>query len=99
MNINSAPISWDDFQATIISLLEKDYSDYGTSIYDWDEDDERERTVYMIQNDESYPKVEGSTFNVYYKYNYLKDKTELNRKVKKGPDEILPATSWREIPW
>lgn len=95
IRINSAPISWDDFQATIINLLEKDYSSYGTSIYDWKEGDERERTVYMAIDDEAYPKVEGSIPNVYYMYSYSKDKTELNRKVKNGPDDILPATPWR----
>lgn len=92
--MNSAPISADDFQATILSILEKDYSEYGTSIYDWNEEDERERTVYMPMIDEEYPAVEGSVFNVYYKYSYFGDKKELNQKVANGPEEVLPAASW-----
>ena len=99
MLLNSAPISWDDFQATILKIIGRDYSEYGTSIYDWKEGDQRERSVYMIQNDDAYPVVEGSTFNVYYKYMYLTDKEELDQKVKNGPDEVLPATPWQKIPW
>lgn len=94
MQINGAPISLDDFQATILNIIGKDYEAYGTSIYDWSEGDNRDRTVYMRGNDEAYPNVEGSAFNVYYKYTYSTDKNELNKKVEQGPDEIVPATPW-----
>ena len=94
VQINEAPISLDDFQATILDILGKDYSEYGSSIYDWTAGDIRERTVYMRVNDEKYPAVEGSSFNVYYQYNYRTDREELNRKVEAGPENILPATPW-----
>lgn len=94
MQVNAAPVSLDDFQATILDIMGKDYSQYGTSIYDWKEGNTRERTVYMRMNDEAYPAVEGSSFNVYYQYSYSTDKEELNRKVEEGPEKILPATPW-----
>lgn len=94
--VSTAPISLDDFQATVLSVIGEDYSEYGTSIFDWEEGVQRERSVYMRMTDEDYPDVEGSSWNVYYKYKYLLDKNELNTKISQGPEEILPATPWRE---
>lgn len=94
MQTNSAPISLDDFQATILSVLDCEYDGYGTSIFDWEAGDTRERSVYMRISNEDYPEVPGSSFNVYYGYTYTTDKTELNEKIAAGPDEILPATPW-----
>lgn len=91
---NTAPISLDDFQATILDILGKDYSGYGTSIYDWNEGSLRDRTVYMRVEDDDYPAVTGSSFNVYYEYHYTTDREELNRKVEEGPAAVLPATPW-----
>lgn len=83
---NSAPISADDFQATILSILEEDYAAFGTSIYDWHGEDTRERSVF-------YPQAEDST-HYFYRYTYLTDKNELNQKVANGPQEKIPATTW-----
>ena len=91
---NSSPISLDDFQATIMELIGEDCDEFGTSIFDWNEEDERLRTVYMRMNDDNYPTVQGSAFNVYYGYSYKTDKNELNKNVEDGPDEILGATPW-----
>ena len=49
----------------------------------------------MRQNDDNYPAVEGSSFNVYYAYNYSTNKEELEKTVDDGPDDIIPATPWR----
>ncbi len=92
--VNEAPISLDDMQATILSLAGEDYSAYGTSIFDWNADDVRERTVYMRENDEQYPEVQGSSFNVYYQYTYVGKRNNLNERVEQGPDDIVPATPW-----
>lgn len=94
MQVNKAPISLDDFQATILDIIGKDYSHHGTSIYDWTEGSTRERTVYMRMENDDYPAVEGSSFNVYYQYSYSTDKEELNQKVEEGPEAVLPATPW-----
>lgn len=95
LQINSAPISLDDFQATILNILGLDYSEYGTSIYDWKENEYRERSVYMRQEDNAFPSVQGSPFNVYYKYTYFKDKEELNTLILNDVKETIPATPWR----
>ena len=92
--VNEAPISLDDMQATILSLAGEDYSAYGTSIFDWNADDARESTVYMRWNDEQYPEVQGSSFNVYYQYTYVGKRNNLNERVEQGPDDIVPATPW-----
>lgn len=47
LQVNSAPISHADFVPTILSYLGEDYSEYGTSIYDWKEGDRRKRTVHL----------------------------------------------------
>lgn len=96
MLVNKAPISADDFQATILNLLDLDDSDFGTSIFAWKEGDKRTRTVYMRTVDDNYPDVQGSGFNVYYMYSYVKDKAELNAKINAGPEAILPATTWKQ---
>jgi hypothetical protein len=92
---NTAPVSLDDMQATILSVIGEDYTDYGMSIFDWKEEEQRERTVYMRMTDDNYPDVSGSAWNVYYKYTYMTDKDELNQKINQGPEEIVPATPWR----
>lgn len=95
MQVNSSPISADDFQATILSILDQNYSDYGTSIFDWNEEDIRERKVYMRMNDTNLPEVQGSSFNAYYGYSYSTNKKEVVTKIEESiPDEILPATPW-----
>ena len=43
MLVNSSPVSHDDFMATIMDIIEEDYSKYGTSIYDYKEGDIRPR--------------------------------------------------------
>lgn len=54
----SAPVAQDDIMPTILDILGEDYSDYGTTVFDWEEGDVRVRTTrvwgYMTQ----YPDVE-----------------------------------------
>ena len=94
MVFSSAPVSFDDFQASILNYVGVDYKEFGTSFDDWNDGDERDRTVYMRMSDDNYPEVKGSSFNVYYGYKYKTDKEELRKTVDDGPDEILPATPW-----
>lgn len=94
MPVNAAPISLDDFQATIMSVIGCEGDKFGKSIFDWQEGDIRERTVYMRMNDESMPEVAGSYFNAYYGYTYKTDKEELNEKTGQDPEIIKSATPW-----
>lgn len=70
MQINSAPVSLDDLQATILEIMgEEDPSLYGTSIYQWQENSERSR--------ESWFSAEG--FQI---YTYDTNREELLDKIK-----------------
>lgn len=92
MPVNTAPISHDDFQATILALAGQDCSEFGTSIFDWQPGQERERTLYIREKDDNYPTLRGNdAFNVFYKYTYTTDGTELAEKYAAGPEEILQA--------
>ena len=58
METTSAPVSQEDIMPTILDVLGEDYSDYGTTVFDWSESDHRIRCTrvwgYMTQ----YPDVD-----------------------------------------
>lgn len=95
VEVNSAPISYSDFQATILELIGKNDGSFGTSFYDWTEGQTRRRVVYKWAVDETRPKVETSTPNVHYGYVYYKDAEELRQHIlTDGPDYIETANTW-----
>jgi hypothetical protein len=69
--INSAPISSEDFIPTILDIIDQDYSKYGTSIFDWNDGDSRERQSYFPNNG----------FDV---ITYTGDRNDLSQKAKDG---------------
>ncbi len=69
MKVNSSPISYDEFQATILCLAGLDYSDYGETIFDWNDGDIREREWWTPE--------EG--YNV---YTYTGNRDDLVEKMK-----------------
>ncbi len=90
--INSAPVSYEEFQATILSLAGCKDESFGKSFFDWKEGDERERIIYFRLVDDNYPPVKGSNFNLYHGYKYYKDEDELLEHIKQDePDFIIPA--------
>ena len=90
----SAPVAQEDIMPTILSILGEDYSDYGTTIYDWNEGDYRVRTTrvwgYMTQ----YPDVEWignldqwdaaangfERYNVFGVFHYVGDRNTILNK-------------------
>lgn len=96
MEINSAPISHDDLLPTIVDIIGGDYTEYGTSIFDWKDGDRRERTYSGRDWMEGYPEVKGGLdANVYKEYIYFTDGEELREKVMNDKyDNIQPATPW-----
>lgn len=58
MRVTSAPVAQEDIMPTILYLLGEDYSDYGTTIFDWYEGDYRMRTTHVWGYMTSYPEVE-----------------------------------------
>lgn len=62
IQINSSPIDAIDFQPTILSVIGEDYTEYGTSIFDWNEGDIRERVRSTITPDDYYFNMYGHTY-------------------------------------
>jgi len=93
--INSAPISYLDFQATILELIGQNDGSFGTSFFDWVSGQKRRRVVYEWGYDETRPPVETSGPNVHFGYVYYKDAEELREHIlADGPDYIETANSW-----
>jgi len=84
MDENAAPISHDDFPGTLLSIIGGDYSQYGTSIYDWNEGDKRQRTCSVVSRDtllypvgSSYSDKGTGAHNVWKTYTYTGDGDDL----------------------
>lgn len=71
MQITSAPISHDDFQATILTCIGQDTTGYGTSVFDWKDGDQRTREYWFPAD-----RVVGGTSG-FYVYSYDTDRYEL----------------------
>ena len=54
----SAPVAQEDILPTILDVLGEDYSDFGTTFFDWDEDDRRIRCTRVWGYMRQYPEVE-----------------------------------------
>lgn len=78
MKISTAPISEEDFQATILNLTElnqyNEDNSFGKSIFEFKDDEVRERTVYFKESD-----------NKYAGYTYNTNREELLQLLKTGP--------------
>lgn len=76
MQVTNAPISLDELLPTISLFITGDYEYLGKSIYDFSEEEARERTLYMRALDNAYPSVkryDGASnmgSNVYRLYTY-----------------------------
>lgn len=94
--VNNAPISHLDYLATIAEAVGVDYSEYGQSVHDFSEDEERERTVWLRTYDQNYPSVQcytGDKYghdNVYYGYTYTGNIEDLLKQTETGPSIIEP---------
>lgn len=71
MQITSAPISHDDFQATVLTCIGQDDTGYGTSVFDWKEGDQRTRE-YWFPADRVVDGARG-----FYVFSYETDRYEL----------------------
>lgn len=91
--INHAPVSYQDFQATILELIGHNDGSFGTSFFDWHEGDERRRVLWHRLMLSNYPKIEGCNFNAWRGYVYYKDAEELRIHIDRdGPDFEMAAT-------
>ena len=88
---NSAPISHTDFPGTILHAIGADYSQYGTSIYDWNEGDKRERQCSVVGRDaNTYPLVPCysdlglGSHNFWKTFTYTGDNDDLMKVIKRN---------------
>ncbi len=94
--VTNAPASFKEFLPTIAGAAGLEASLYGQTIYDFSQDEQRERTVWLRVFDADYPTVpcytgdkDGSA-NVYYGYTYTGDIEDLLRQTEEGPSVIEP---------
>ncbi|MCM1049371.1 MAG: hypothetical protein NC433_13205 [Clostridiales bacterium] len=94
--ITNAPLSFNEFMPTLAKAAGLDASTYGQTIYDFSQDELRERTIWLRMYDENYPAVEcytgdkAGSENVYYGYTYIGDIEDLLRITEEGPSIIKP---------
>ncbi len=80
--MTNAPISHCDLLPTVAQMAGLDYEKYGNSIFDFSQDQQRERTLWLRQEDPAYS--EGA----YYCYTYTGDILALITQIDEGPTEI-----------
>jgi len=94
---NAAPISHTDFAGTLLHVIGGDYSQYGTSIFDWKAGDARTRQCGVVNRDTllyplvtSYSDLELGSHNCWQTYTYTGDGQELMKVQKRGKYELVP---------
>ncbi len=80
--VTNAPISHCDLLPTVAQMAGMDHTKYGKSIYDFQQDEQRERTIWVRTKDPDYPE------DVYYCYTYTGDILALITQIDAGPTVI-----------
>ncbi|MCM1263049.1 MAG: LTA synthase family protein, partial [Butyrivibrio sp.] len=94
--ITNAPISFREFMPTIAKAAGLDNSAYGQTIYDFSQDELRERTIWIREYDNDYPTLpyytgeKDGNANVYYGHTYTGDIGDLLRIIDEQPSVIEP---------
>lgn len=92
--VTNAPVSHCDLLPTIAQTAGLEYTKYGNSIFDFSQDELRERSFWLRKEDEAYPEShhyaggKKGNENVYYKYTYEGDLLSLITQIDEGPTEI-----------
>lgn len=95
MYINHAPVSFAEFQATIVAATGTDESSFGMTFSDVP-DEPRKREVFVREMIDGYPKVykydakQVSTLNAYSVYTYTGNIEELLEAYDNGSSYIIP---------
>lgn len=94
MLVTNAPASHREFLPTIAKAIGLDATKYGQTIYDFKQDELRERTVWVREFDPKYPAVPCYTSkkdgdaNVLYGYKYTGAFQDLLNSIYGGPDIV-----------
>lgn len=96
LQVTNAPISYREIVPTIVQLLGEDYTEYGQSIYEFTENQWRERVLLERAYDGNYPMVMcydgigNANANVWYKYTYWGDRWYLLSDYELLKYEVIP---------
>lgn len=95
MQESNAPISLNEFVPTVVNALGEDYSEFGSCIYDFSENEVRERTVYERSQDDAYPAVKrydggNAGQNVYHVYTYSGNLYDFQYVYDNGIYDVIP---------
>lgn len=97
MPVSNAPITLDELLPTVSQVITGEYQYLGNSIYDFAEDEYRERTLYIRGSSDDYPAVNrfdgtpnmGS--NIYHLYKYTGNLEDYIYQYENGLYDIVPA--------
>lgn len=94
--VTNAPISHKEFLPTIAEAVGADYLEYGQSVHDFTEDEQRERTVWVRSFHDDLPVVlyftgdKDGAVNAYDGYTYTGGIEELLHQTEIGPSIVVP---------
>ena len=96
LTLSNAPIYHTDIMPTLLYEAglfsrdnKKDVELFGKTVFDYKENELRERTWYNRRYDKRYPKREK--YNVYYGYTYTGDTETLEKMVDNNEEDIYPV--------
>lgn len=94
--VTNAPISHCDLLPTVLQAAGCPYEDYGRTVFDFEENEERERIFWISRMNYDYPYItcytgdKEAAGNVYNGYCYTGTLSDLLQKIEQGPDIISP---------
>ena len=94
LQTTNAPISFTDLMPTVISLAGGDSSSLGSTIFDFGEDELRERSLFIRMHADDFSdvtkNVSTSSPNCFFEYTYTGDIEDLREVGENGPTEVVP---------
>ena len=81
MTTTHAPVSQSDFMETIAEYAGLEKGQFGQSVMDISEDEERERCTYIRWRDPALPRVPGKSSNALQEYCYVGDSDTLRQMI------------------
>lgn len=94
----NAPISLHELRPTLAQAAGLDAAGFGQTIYEFAEDEQRERQVWVRDYNDNYKDVYSyeeqrtSLYNIYKVYTYTGDYSDLLQKIEQDEYEIVPMT-------
>ena len=80
LKVSTAPISFDEYNATILDSLGLNYTKYGKSMFEWSDDDIRERELWYPEGNQKF-----------IVYTYTGDRNQIKEKIANNDYKEVPA--------